>query len=60
MTSAGTAYRTPYARSPGSSTPPPETTPKEGVSDFWAFFWLTILNTTIIAVAGVATWAIVH
>ncbi len=60
MAASDASYRTPYAESPGSSTPPPETKPSEGISDFWAFFWLTLLNTAIIAVAGIATWLIVH
>lgn len=54
------AFRTPYARSPGGSLPPPETPPEEGRRELWAFFWLSLLNTTIIAVAGVTMWFILH
>ncbi|MGP8078640.1 MAG: hypothetical protein ACLQD8_07945 [Thermoplasmata archaeon] len=50
------SYTTPYARHPGSSTPSPEMTPAEGKADLWGFFWLALLNTAIIAVAGIATW----
>jgi len=54
------SYRTPYTRYPGGSLPPAETTPLEGKQDLWTFFWLALLNTTIIAVAGIATWWFVH
>jgi hypothetical protein len=54
------AYENPYTRYPGSSTPPDGTTPEEGKRELWAFFWLALANTTIIAVAGVATWVLVH
>lgn len=61
-TMSGTAdgFRTPYTPTPGSSTPGPEVSPKEGVADLWAFFWLALLNTAIIAVAGIAAWWFVH
>ena len=55
-----TSFRNPYAGSPGSSTPSPEVSPKEGVSELWAFFWLALLNTAIIGVAGVVTWWLIH
>lgn len=58
--SASEPYRTPYTPYPGSSTPPAEETPEEGKRDLWAFFWLALLNTTIIAVAGIITWWFVH
>jgi len=58
--SAEERFRTPYTPVPGGSIPPAETTPAEGKRDLWAFFWLALLNTTIIAVAGVLTWWFVH
>jgi hypothetical protein len=60
MAAGEARFETPYARFPGSSTPSPETTPKEGIGDFWTFFWLAIANTTIIGAAGVVTWLLVH
>ena len=60
MTGERDVYRFPYTSTPGTSTAPPETTPEEGTSEFWAFFWLSLLNTAIIVVAGVATWQFVH
>jgi hypothetical protein len=54
------AYRTPYTPTPGSSTPSPEVTPAEGRRELWGFFWLSLANTAIITVAGVATWFAVH
>lgn len=54
------AFRTPYATDPGSSTPSPNVTPEEGTRDLWAFFWLAIANSVIIAVAGLAAWFYVH
>jgi hypothetical protein len=59
MPEADVEYRTPYTPYPGGSMPPAETRPEEGKRDLWAFFWLAILNTVIIAVAGVATWLLV-
>ena len=53
-------YSHPYTPYPGSSTPAPEMTPAEGKADLWGFFWLALLNTAIIAVAGIATWWFVH
>jgi hypothetical protein len=49
-------FRTPYASSPGSSTPSPEVGPTEGKRELWAFFWLALANTLIISVAGIAAW----
>ncbi len=60
MTSDPSGYRFPYASTPGGSTAPPETTPKEGVHELWSFFWLSLLNTAIIVVAGVTTWYFVR
>ncbi len=54
------SYQTPYAASPGASMPGPTTTPHEGKRDLWAFFWLTLANTAIIATAGIVTWWFVH
>jgi len=53
-------YRTPYTPYPGGSMPPAATTPAEGKADLWAFFWLTLANTAIIAVAGIVAWWFVH
>jgi hypothetical protein len=49
-------YETPYTPYPGSSTPAAHVGPKEGKSELWSFFWLALLNTLIISVAGIATW----
>jgi hypothetical protein len=54
------SYRTPYTPYPGGSLPPAATDPKEGKHELWTFFWLALLNTAIIAVAGVTTWWFVH
>jgi hypothetical protein len=54
------AFSTPYTRSPGSSTPGSETTPAEGKADLWGLFWLALLNTGIVAAAGIGTWWFVH
>jgi len=53
-------YRTPYTPYPGGSQPPAEMGPEEGTRDLWTFFWLALINTTIIAAAGIATWWFVH
>jgi hypothetical protein len=53
-------YSTPYSRTPGGSMPPPEMTPEEGKADLWGFFYLALLNTAIIATAGIVTWWFVH
>jgi hypothetical protein len=53
-------YRYPYATTPGASTAGPSTTPEEGTRGLWEFFWLSVLSTAIIAVAGVTTWVLVH
>ncbi len=55
-----TTYQTPYTPTPGGSTPPASVTPAEGKRELWGFFWLALLNTAIIAVAGVVTWWYVH
>ena len=60
MTHPTGSFRTPYTEYPGGSTPPAETTPEEGKADLWAFFWLALANTLIIAVAGIAAWWFVH
>ncbi|HEV2231515.1 MAG TPA: hypothetical protein VGV64_01130 [Thermoplasmata archaeon] len=60
MSEVAPPFISPYAPSPGTSTPSPTVSPKEGISEFWAFFWLALANTTIIAVAGIATWLLVH
>jgi len=58
--SAEEPFRTPYTPTAGSSTPSPEITPAEGKRELWWFFWLALLNTLIIAVAGIVTWWFVH
>ncbi|HEV2520073.1 MAG TPA: hypothetical protein VGX00_05570 [Thermoplasmata archaeon] len=60
ISSGEAAFRTPYGGGPGSSTPSPEVSPKEGTGELWAFFWLALVNTAIIAVAGLIAWVIVH
>jgi hypothetical protein len=60
MPSEPPAYRFPYATTPGTSTQEPHVTPKEGIHDLWVFFWLALLNTAIIVVAGVAAWYYLH
>ncbi|HEV2317162.1 MAG TPA: hypothetical protein VGV89_06270 [Thermoplasmata archaeon] len=52
-------FRTPYTPTPGGSLPPPHTNPAEGKKELWTFFWLALANTTIIGVAGVATWMLI-
>lgn len=53
-------WTTPYTPTPGTSTPPPDVTPKEGIRELWTFFWLAVANTAIIAIAGVAAWLLVR
>ena len=60
MASEPASFETPYTPYPGSSTPPPEVTPKEGKSELWSFFWLALLNTLIISVSGIVAWWYVH
>ncbi len=60
MPEAPSPYRTPYTPSPGSSTTSPTVTPEEGKADLWGYFWLALLNTLIIAVAGIGAWLYVH
>ena len=60
MSASSETFRTPYTPYPGGSTPSEEITPAEGHRDMWTFFWLSIANTLIIAVAGIATWWFVH
>ncbi|MGI0133115.1 MAG: hypothetical protein ACREDK_08555 [Thermoplasmata archaeon] len=50
----------PYAFAPGSSTPGAGVSAQEGVSELWAFFYLSLANTLIIAVAGIVAWWFVH
>lgn len=54
------SYRTPYTPTPGSSTPGPEVGPAEGKSELWGFFWLSLINTVVIAVAGIVTWLLLR
>jgi hypothetical protein len=60
MSETGTPYRTPYTPTPGSSTTSPKVGPEEGKADLWAFFWLALVNTTIIVVVGLGAWLYVH
>ena len=53
-------FRTPYTPYPGSSTPPAAVGPREGKWDLWTFFWLTLINTMIIAVSGISAWVLIH
>ncbi len=57
---AESSFRTPYTPSPGSSTPGPEVGPEEGRRELWGFFWLALLNTLVIAVAGILTWLLLR
>ena len=59
MSADGEPYRKPYTPYPGSSTPPAGTPPEEGKSELWSFFWLALVNTVIIAVAGILAWWLV-
>lgn len=54
------SFRTPYTPTPGSSTPGPEVGPTEGKSELWGFFWLSLINTVVIAVAGIVTWLLLR
>ena len=51
-----TLAENPYTYSPGSSTPGAGVTPEEGQKDLWGYFWLSIVSTIIITVAGLAAW----
>ncbi|MCI4344525.1 MAG: hypothetical protein L3J87_02740 [Thermoplasmata archaeon] len=54
------AFRTPYTLTPGGSTPGPQVAPAEGRKDLREFFWLSLANTAIISVAGIATWLLIR
>ena len=60
MSSQPETFQNPYTPYPGSSTPPASVGPKEGRAELWSFFWLALLNTLIISVAGIVTWWYVH
>jgi hypothetical protein len=60
MAEPSESFHTPYTPSPGSSTPGPHVTPREGKAELWGFFWLTLANTAIISIAGIVTWLLVH
>jgi hypothetical protein len=60
MPAGASTYRTPYTPYPGGSLPPAETTPEEGRGELWGFFWLAIVNTAIIAGAGLVAWVLLH
>jgi hypothetical protein len=56
MSETAERWSTPYTPTPGSSTPGPSVTPTEGRAELVGFFWLSLLNTTVIAVVGVVCW----
>ena len=60
MTEPPAAYRNPYNRSPGGSTPGPDVTPSEGTGELWAFFWVAVVSVVIITVGGVGAWLYLH
>ena len=49
-------YQTPYTPYPGGSTPSAAVGQEEGKRELWGFVWLTLLNTAIIATAGIVAW----
>lgn len=56
MPAAAEPYRNPYTPYPGGSTASVSMSPEEGRKDLWAFFWLTLVDTAIIAGAGIVVW----
>jgi hypothetical protein len=60
MADGGAGTRTPYTPYPGGSIPSATVTPHEGKRDLWFFFWLSLADTAIIAVAGIVVWLYVH
>lgn len=50
------AYSSPYAGTPGSSTPAAEVAPTHGIRELWEYFWLALANTVIITVVGLVAW----
>ncbi|MGC2034969.1 MAG: hypothetical protein WA761_05945 [Thermoplasmata archaeon] len=62
MSASGSSvtFRNPYTPTPGGSGPPSTTTPEEGKGELWTFFWLSIVNTTVIGVSGFIVWLFVH
>jgi hypothetical protein len=60
MSETPSTWKTPYTPTPGSSTPGPEVTPSEGISELMGFFWLSLANTAIIVVVGMAVWFYIH
>jgi hypothetical protein len=55
MSGATSEVPNPYTPYPGGG-PAHDTEAKEEVGELWTFFWLAILNTVIIAAAGIVTW----
>jgi hypothetical protein len=51
-------FRTPYTPTPGSSTPPPEVGPSEGIHEMWVFFWVAVVSVGIIAAFGIGAWLV--
>jgi hypothetical protein len=60
MSETGDAWKSPFDRTPGSSTPSPSVGPKEGIGDLWTFFLLAFVNTAIITTVGLVVWWIVN
>jgi hypothetical protein len=60
VTEPAAPYQNPYHESPGSSTPPPGTTPEEGIHEMWTFFWVAVISVVIIATFGIGAWLYVH
>jgi hypothetical protein len=60
MTDPTQGWQTPYATTPGGSTPSPDVTPQWGRHELRTFFWLAIANTSIIGAAGVIAWLLVQ
>ncbi|MGI0054759.1 MAG: hypothetical protein ACREB9_01465 [Thermoplasmata archaeon] len=56
MTDPTTTWKSPYTPTPGSSTPSPHVTPHEQVLELKTFFWMALINTTIIGGSGVIAW----
>jgi hypothetical protein len=56
MSPGPSEFQNPYTPYPGGSTPSAHVSPEEGKRELWTFFWLALLNTLIIATAGILTW----
>jgi hypothetical protein len=60
LTDTPVSFRTPYAPSPGSSTPSPHVSPAEGRAELRAFVYLSLVSTFVIVVVGLGIWWMVH